>query len=344
MASSPLPFNRNRQIMYFSHCLTKLPHVYSKLDTNRLTLVHFCVQALDLLGSLDAIPKDHILSWLEELQTEDGAYLGGTFLPKSEGGPYRQAHIAMSYTALCIYAALDPENMDKHISKERMTASLKQLQREDGSFQCVSHGSEHDMRFLYCACAISHMLGDWSGVDQEKAVAFIQSCRSWDGAIALIPGQEGHGGSTFCGIAALALMGQLETVMAENQWRQDLIRWCCTRQVGGMQGRPNKDEDTCYSYWIGGTLRLLGRDDLLDQAALQKYILTCQSPMGGFGKIIGAYPDVLHSFYSMAWLSLSSNRESNEEGLEDAGIDLRPLNCTLGICQERANLFGTSLP
>ena len=45
------------------------------------------------------------------------------------------------------------------------------------------------MRFLYCACAISSMLNDWSGVDREKAINFIQSCKSYDGAIALIPGQ-----------------------------------------------------------------------------------------------------------------------------------------------------------
>lgn len=29
-------------------------------------------------------------------------------------------------------------------------------------------------------------------------------------------------------------------------WRNELIYWCVHRQVGGMQGRPNKDEDTWY--------------------------------------------------------------------------------------------------
>ena len=71
------------------------------------------------------------------------------------------------------------------------------------SFQCIPVGSEYDMRFLYCACAISHILIDWSGVNVERAVSFIKSCRSFDGAIPLIPHQEGHGGSTFCGVACL---------------------------------------------------------------------------------------------------------------------------------------------
>ena len=28
------------------------------------------------------------------------------------------------------------------------------------------------------------------------------------------------------------------------------------------QGRPNKDEDTCYSFWIGASLELVGAGEL----------------------------------------------------------------------------------
>lgn len=34
---------------------------------------------------------------------------------------------------------------------------------------------EADMRFLYCACAISYILDDWSGVDVDRAVNYILS-------------------------------------------------------------------------------------------------------------------------------------------------------------------------
>ena len=30
------------------------------------------------------------------------------------------------------------------------------------------------MRFIFCACSISYMLNDWSGVDVENAVKYIQ--------------------------------------------------------------------------------------------------------------------------------------------------------------------------
>ena len=145
-------------------------------------------------------------------------------------------------------------------------------------------------------------------------------------------------------------MNQVDAILAVKGWKQELIHWCVQRQIGGMQGRPNKNEDTCYSYWIGGTLRILGMDHLLDQHALRDYIMTCQSPYGGFGKVIGAPPDMLHSFYSLAWLSLSNttsihhhssnnNNIQEEETIDVPILPLQELSCTLGIRQSRAELF-----
>lgn len=32
------------------------------------------------------------------------------------------------------------------------------------------------MRFVYCACAISYMLDDWSGVDMPAVVRYVNAC------------------------------------------------------------------------------------------------------------------------------------------------------------------------
>ena len=199
------------------------------------------------------------------------------------------------------------------------------------------------MRFLYCACAISHILDDWSGVNKTAAVEYIKLCRTWDGAISLIPGQEGHGGSTFCGVASLFLMGQLDDVLDDEatvgSWRGELIQWCVSRQISGMQGRPNKLEDTCYSYWIGGTLKILGCDHLLDNDALKEFVMGCQTDMGGFSKLIhGTYPDLLHSFYSMAWLSICNDNHGCKGELEESDF-LYPLDCVLGMSGRRIIAF-----
>ena len=211
------------------------------------------------------------------------------------------------------------------------------------------------MRFLYCACAISYILNDWTGLNKIAAIEYIKSCRSWDGAVSLIPGQESHGGSTFCGVASMFLMGKLDEVLGSGKggdtgcanlycWRDELIHWCVSRQMLGMQGRPNKLEDTCYSYWIGGTLKILECDNLLDKDALESYIMNCQTDMGGFSKTAegSCYPDLLHSFYSLAWLSLSVVQDDDKYLDDVAASDtafLHPLDCVLGMSRRRLVSF-----
>ena len=361
-------FDRQLQIGYFSYCLRRLQGPYAKLDTNRLTLAHFCVHALALLGVWDneelqrtlGLDRAVIIEWIYAMQVlapddddsqyeahagfKGGSFLGGAFGAAEEDNEtysswqeFNQGHIAMTYTALCTLRALGDDL--SRVRKDAIVRGLKHLQLPDGSFQCVAVGSEHDMRFLYCACCISYMLGDWSGVDQDRAVSYIQSCRSFDGAIALLPGNEGHGGSTFCGIASLVLMQRCDEDVLDDAWRAELIHWCVHRQVGGLQGRPNKNEDTCYSYWIGGTLRLLGAFDLMDHEQLRGFVMQCQTRMGGFSKLIGAFPDVLHAYYSLAYLSLSQGCvETNPEDT------LKELNCTLGIGNEAAAHLAPILP
>ncbi len=298
-----------------------------------------------------------------------------------ERHPYDHSHLAMTYVALCTLVALGDDL--SRIHKDAILQTLQSLQKEDGSFVAVSsvrqrqhhRGAETpplaastgqssvenddddddcDLRFMYTAIVIWYLLSDRTTSPQsqqqqqqiinvEAATSYILSCISYDGALALTPGREGHGGSTFCGIASLYLMGVLDEVMAREDlagWKDNLIRWCVMRQhwlpkatnndqtsnngyiegetytttAAGMQGRPNKLEDTCYSYWIGGTLHLLSSSHVLDGWALREYVLECQTPYGGFGKVLGTMPDMLHSFYSLAWLSLSNEQHCCSEG------------------------------
>ena len=42
------------------------------------------------------------------------------------------------------------------------------------------------------------------------------------------------------------------------------------RQVGGFQGRVNKDPDTCYSFWVGASLKMLG-DEWVGQVRVGRW-------------------------------------------------------------------------
>ncbi len=45
---------------------------------------------------------------------------------------------------------------------------------------------------------------------------------------------------------------------------------------GGLNGRPEKLQDVCYSWWCLSALAILGRRHWIDQAALTRFILFCQ--------------------------------------------------------------------
>lgn len=436
-SSNMKKFERLRHIRYFATSLANLPKQYSSADTNRLTLVHFAVQSLDILGVLpdpnvcgDAetevyLNREEIIEWIYGLQTlptksrEDegnsssqcvgGGFKGSDYLgPCNEdvSNPYDHSHLAMTYVALCTLIALGDDL--SRINQIAILDTLKGLQKDDGSFVAVSFNNTNDaeidsdddcdLRFMYTAVSIWYILADDSPmskinqspektssvwIDIHAATKYILSCITYEGSLGLTPGREGHGGSTFCGVASLYLMGVLDEVIQSPDrlgWKDDLIRWCVMRQyslpnendnflnngydegdnAAGMQGRPNKLEDTCYSYWIGGTLHLLGAAHLLEGWALREYVLRCQTPYGGFGKLVGAMPDLLHSFYSMTWLAISeedgccNNYIENEESslklecdlqgrVADSIQQLSKVDCALGVCVKRKDALSKAV-
>lgn len=83
-------------------------------------------------------------------------------------------------------------------------------------------------------------------------------------------------------------MNKLDEVLSPNQLAR-ITRWCILRQKDGFNGRPNKDTDTCYSFWVGSALNILGTFDLIDKEANIKSIIEAQDPWkGGLGKYPGS--------------------------------------------------------
>lgn len=112
----------------------------------------------------------------------------------------------MTYTALCCLKMLGDDL--SRCNRRAIIGAFRHLQQADGSFASTSRHGESDMRFLYCACAISSMLNDWTGFDIDRSINYIRACQSYDGGIGLFPTGEGHGGSTYCAIASLVLMNK----------------------------------------------------------------------------------------------------------------------------------------
>lgn len=175
--------------------------------------------------------------------------------------------------------------------------------RETGIFYGDEWGEE-DTRFLYGAFNALSLLGLMHLIDVEKAVAHIVSCGNFDGGYGLGLGAESHSGQIFTCVAALAIAGRLDLVDKDK-----LGRWLSERQVagGGLNGRPEKKEDVCYSWWVLSPLAIINRTHWIDRDALIAFILSCQdTERGGFSDRPGDMVDVWHTVYSVAGLSLLS--------------------------------------
>ena len=115
-------------------------------------------------------------------------------------------------------------------------------------------------------------------VDVDAAARFVAACRNFDGGFGAEPGAESHAGQVFCCVGALAIAGRLELVDAPL-----LGWWLAERQCdsGGLNGRPEKQADVCYSWWVLSALCLLQREQWVDAAALRTFILACQDEEHG---------------------------------------------------------------
>ena len=70
---------------------------------------------------------------------------------------------------------------------------------------------------------------------------------------------------------------------------------------------------------------------------------SCQhQKMGGFSKYPGDYPDIIHSFYSLATLSLAKIVLQDSDGTNTiSDVKLQEFDPRFGICKERVKFhFG----
>jgi geranylgeranyl transferase type-1 subunit beta len=78
----------------------------------------------------------------------------------------------MTYTALLCLIILGDDL--SRVNRPAVIAMVNGLQQSNGSFIPCSGSLECDMRFLFCACAISFILNDWSALDFDRAVSYIR--------------------------------------------------------------------------------------------------------------------------------------------------------------------------
>ena len=257
----------------------------------RMSGVYWGCSALALLGTLDDLDRTQIVDFVLSCAHESGGFGGNVG---------HDAHMLYTLSAVQILALFDA--LDR-LDAPRTLAYVAALQKADGSFAGDEWG-EVDTRFSYCALCCASLLGrlDTCAIDVAKAVAYVKSCENFDGGFGCVPGGESHAGQVFTCVGALAIAGALDVCQ-----RDLLAWWLCERQTpgGGLNGRPQKEADVCYSWWVLSSLAIMGKMHWIDHKALARFILGCQDEKkGGIADRPDDEPDVYHTFFGLAALSL----------------------------------------
>ncbi|RPA87333.1 type-2 protein geranylgeranyltransferase subunit beta [Ascobolus immersus RN42] len=256
----------------------------------RLSGLYWGLTALALLGRQNALPRDETIAFVRSCQHKNGGF---------GAAPGHDAHILNTGYAVQILALQDAlDEFDTELIAKYVAALQN---RETGAFAGDEWG-ETDTRFIYSAFNCLSLLGRLSLIDVPLSVSYILSCQNYDGGFGLCPGAESHAGQIFTCIGVLAIAGKLDLID-----RDVLGDWLSERQLpnGGLNGRPEKLEDVCYSWWVLSPLAMIDRLGWIDANGLARFILGCQDPeVGGIADRPEDRADVFHTCFGITGLSL----------------------------------------
>ncbi|XP_028394634.1 geranylgeranyl transferase type-2 subunit beta-like isoform X1 [Dendronephthya gigantea] len=255
----------------------------------RMSGVYWGLTTMDLIGKIEMMKKEEIIEFVKSCQHQDGGF--GASVNHDSSLLYTLSAIQILVIYNCV-EVIDVENVVKYISS---------LQKEDGSFAGDIWG-EIDTRFSFCAVAALCLLERLDAVNIDKAVDYVVSCMNFDGGFGCRPGSESHSGQIYCCLGVLAITHRLYHVNVDM-----LGWWLCERQLasGGLNGRPEKLPDVCYSWWVLASLKIIGKIHWINKEKLVEFILACQDDeTGGFADRPGDMVDPFHTLFGIAGLSL----------------------------------------
>ncbi|KAK6509112.1 hypothetical protein TWF481_003875 [Arthrobotrys musiformis] len=258
----------------------------------RLNGVYWGLTALHLLHNPTALPRDETIKFVQSCQHPSGGF---------GAHPNHDAHLLYTLSAIQILATVDA--LDS-VDTAATVTYVAGLQKPSGVFAGDEWGEE-DTRFVYTALQTLKILGRLDAVDVERAVGFVLACQNYDGGFGVVPGAESHSGQIFTCLGVLSLTNTLDRLSPASQ--DQLAGWLAQRQLpnGGLNGRPEKLEDVCYSWWVLSSLAMLGKLHWIDQDKLVGWILSCQDEVrGGFADRKGNAVDVFHTVFALCGLSL----------------------------------------
>jgi protein farnesyltransferase subunit beta len=115
-------------------------------------------------------------------------------------------HLAPTYAAFLAAIELGPDAYDL-LDRHKLYSFFRRCKKE-GKFMMHAEG-ECDLRAIFIVTLITKTLNLPTDILAGVAETVLLS-QSHEGGISNVIGGEAHGGFTFCGVAALALLGRLQ--------------------------------------------------------------------------------------------------------------------------------------
>ncbi|KAL1760635.1 terpenoid cyclases/protein prenyltransferase alpha-alpha toroid [Schizophyllum commune] len=288
----------------------------------RLNAIYWGLTALFVMGRPDALDRDELIEFVLSCWDEEAGALGAH--------PDHDAHMLSTLSGIQILLELDA--IDK-LDVDRVVKFILSLQQPSGVFAGDRFG-EIDTRFTYCAInALSLLgrLGDWPEEARKRTINYIRQCHNYDGGFGNVVGAESHAAQVFVCMAALTILDAVDEVLSPDD-QETVSFWLSERQLpnGGLNGRPEKLEDVCYSFWVLSALAILNKLEWIDRDKLVSFILSAQdTTKGGIADRPEDEPDVFHTQFGVAGLSLLGY-----PGL----VDLDPVYCMPAALIEKMGL------
>jgi len=279
----------------------KEDYEYIMSEYLRMSGIYWCLTSMSLMNKLHIMGKQQVLDFVDTCFHEFGGYSASV---------RHDPHLLYTLSAIQILALFD--EMDR-LDRDKISTYVASLQQDDGSFMGDKWG-EIDSRFSFCALASLALIDRLEAIDVDKAIEYIVACMNFDGGFGCNPGSESHAGQIYCCVGALSITHSLHHI------DPDLLGWwLCERQLpsGGLNGRPEKLPDVCYSWWVLAALKAIGKINWIDKKKLSAFILASQDDeIGGISDRPGDMTDPFHTLFGIAGLSLLGVANENIEEID----------------------------
>jgi protein farnesyltransferase subunit beta len=159
------------------------------------------MELLSILPNEDIL--NNVVDFLNLCQNEEGGF---------GGGPGQLSHLAPTYAAVNSLMICGTEKAYKCINRKKLYNFFLNLKnKKTGAFTMHKYG-ETDVRGIYCVLSVASLLNMLTPELLENIPEFISKCQTYEGGLGGLPGNEAHGGYTFCGLAALYLTGKTNKI------------------------------------------------------------------------------------------------------------------------------------